>query len=108
MKILTLKKTGSISTLLLYVKEIMREIIIVFLRRKITIVLYRCVCTVARTQTPRPIREVLILGILSACPSVILTINLSWYLAGWKNDLYFYVIPMLYHWDSNDFFFFQN
>jgi hypothetical protein len=34
----------------------------------------------------------------------ILTIYLSCHIDGWINDLDFYVIPMLYHRDSSDFF----
>ncbi len=43
------------------------------------------------------------------------TISSSWYIDGWMNDLDFYIIPMLYHRDSNYFLsslkkkhFFQN
>jgi hypothetical protein len=34
----------------------------------------------------------------------ILTIDSSCHIEGWMNDLDFYVIPMLYHRDSLDFF----
>jgi hypothetical protein len=49
------------------------------------------------------------LGILAVSQSVrlsakILTINSSWYLDGWMNDLDFYVILMLNHMVSSDFF----
>ncbi len=67
---------------------------------------------VLRAFLHRPIRDVLNSGILSVCPSVrgvavkrcVLTIDSSCHIDGRINDLDFYVIPMLYHRDSSDFF----
>ena len=65
---------------------------------------------------PRPLREVLNSGILSvrlftawqpndaSLKAKFFTINWSCYIDGWMNDFDFYVISMVYHKDSSDFF----